>query len=206
MLGVEPARNVAEAAEARGVPTVMEFFGEELGLALAADRGHADLVLGNNVLAQVPDINDFVAGVCALLAPGGTATFEFPHLARLLEHVEYDTIYHEHFSYFSLHAIRSIFAAQGLALVDVEELPTHGGSLRVFLQHAETAVEPAATAVGEILAREDAQGHARRRRRTAAFAERVRESKRALLELLIGLRREGKHVVGYGAPGKGNTL
>src|SRR5262245_7211385 len=122
VLGVEPARNVAQAAVARGVPTVTEFFGEELGHRLAREHGHADLVLGNNVLAQVPDINDFVAGVAALPWPQGTATFEFPHLAKLIEHLEYDTIYHEHFSYFSLHAIRSIFAAQGLALVDVEEL------------------------------------------------------------------------------------
>ena len=204
VLGVEPARNVAEAAIARGVPTVTEFFGEDLGRAIAADRGHADLVLGNNVLAQVPDINDFVAGVSMLLGPGGTATFEFPHLATLIEHVEYDTIYHEHFSYFSLHAIRSIFGAQGLSLVDVEELSTHGGSLRVFLQHADAGTEPS-DAVDEILAREDEQGLLDSKT-YAGFAERVRESKRALLDLLIALRRDGKHVVGYGAPGKGNTL
>jgi hypothetical protein len=204
VLGVEPAVNVAEAAEARGVPTITEFFGTELGTRLAAERGHADLVLGNNVLAQVPDINDFVAGVAALLGPSGTATFEFPHLAKLIEHLEYDTIYHEHFSYFSLHAIRSIFGAQGLELVDVEELPSHGGSLRVFLQHAEAGVVPA-LAVAELLAREDEQGmrdHETYRR----FADGVRESKRALLDLLIDLRRQGKRVVGYGAPGKGNTL
>jgi hypothetical protein len=204
VLGVEPARNVAEAAVARGVPTVTEFFGEELGRTLAAERGHADLVLGNNVLAQVPDVNDFVAGVAALLAPSGTATFEFPHLAKLIEHVEYDTIYHEHFSYFSLHAIRSIFGAQGLRLVDVQELSTHGGSLRVFLQHDDATTEPSA-AVEELLDREDAQGM-RDPETYARFAERVRESKRALLELLIELRRDGRQVVGYGAPGKGNTL
>ncbi|HJX76087.1 MAG TPA: methyltransferase domain-containing protein, partial [Gaiella sp.] len=126
VLGVEPAQNVAEAAIARGVETITEFFGAELGARLAAERGHADLVLGNNVLAQVPDINDFAAGVAALLAPEGTATFEFPHLAKLVEHLEYDTIYHEHFSYFSLHSIRSIFGAQGLELVDVQELESHG--------------------------------------------------------------------------------
>ena len=136
VLGVEPALNVAEAAVARGIPTITEFFGAELGRRLAEERGTADLVLGNNVLAQVPDINDFVAGVAALLGPDGTATFEFPHLAKLIEHLEYDTIYHEHFSYFSLHSIKAIFGAQGLELVDVEELPSHGGSLRVFLQHA----------------------------------------------------------------------
>jgi hypothetical protein len=204
VLGVEPARNVAEAAVERGVPTVTEFFGEELGRSLAAEHGHADLVLGNNVLAQVPDINDFVAGVAALLGPQGTATFEFPHLAKLIEHLEYDTIYHEHFSYFSLHAIRSIFGAQGLTLVDVEELASHGGSLRVFLQHVETAAEPA-PAVAELLAREDGQG-LRDPESYARFAEGVRESKRALLDLLIEQRRQGKQVVGYGAPGKGNTL
>ena len=204
VLGIEPALNVADAAVALGVETVTEFFGADLGRRLAAERRKADLVLGNNVLAQVPDINDFVEGVAALLAPGGTATFEFPHLAKLVEHLEYDTIYHEHFSYFSLHSIRSIFGAQGLDLVDVEELPSHGGSLRVFLRHAGTGVEPSA-AVAELLDREDVQGM-RDPATYRRFAEGVRESKRALLELLIGLRRDGKQVVGYGAPGKGNTL
>jgi hypothetical protein len=204
VLGVEPAQNVAEAAIARGVETITEFFGAELGARLAAERGHADLVLGNNVLAQVPDINDFAAGVAALLAPEGTATFEFPHLAKLVEHLEYDTIYHEHFSYFSLHSIRSIFGAQGLELVDVQELESHGGSLRVFLRPAGAAGD-VAQAVAEVLAREDAQG-LRDPASYARFADGVRESKRALLELLIGLRRQGKQVVGYGAPGKGNTL
>jgi hypothetical protein len=204
VLGVEPAQNVAEAAIARGVETITEFFGAELGARLAAERGHADLVLGNNVLAQVPDINDFAAGVAALLAPEGTATFEFPHLAKLVEHLEYDTIYHEHFSYFSLHSIRSIFGAQGLELVDVQELESHGGSLRVFLRPAGAAGD-VAQAVDEVLAREDAQG-LRDPASYARFADGVRESKRALLELLIGLRRQGKQVVGYGAPGKGNTL
>jgi hypothetical protein len=204
VLGVEPAQNVAEAAVARGVETLPEFFGAALGGRLAAERRPADLVLGNNVLAQVPDINDFVAGVKALLAPEGTATFEFPHLEKLIEHLEYDTIYHEHFSYFSLHSIRAIFGAQGLDLVDVEELPSHGGSLRVFLRHAEAGARPA-PAVGELLAREDERG-IRDPETYRRFAEGVRESKRALLELLTELRRDGKQVVGYGAPGKGNTL
>jgi len=204
VLGVEPALNVAEAAVARGVPTITEFFGTELGKRLAEEQGHADLVLGNNVLAQVPDINDFVGGVTALLDPAGTATFEFPHLAKLIENLEYDTIYHEHFSYFSLHSIRSIFGAQGLALVDVEELESHGGSLRVYLQHEGAGVDPT-PAVGELLAREDGQG-LRDPETYRRFAEGVRESKRALLELLIELRRQGKQVVGYGTPGKGNTL
>ena len=142
VLGIEPALNVAEAAVARGVETITEFFGAELGARLARERGHADLVLGNNVLAQVPDINDFAAGVAALLAPDGTATFEFPHLAKLVEHLEYDTIYHEHFSYFSLHSIRAIFGEQGLDLVDVQELESHGGSLRVFLRHGRGRRQP----------------------------------------------------------------
>ncbi|HET9287301.1 MAG TPA: class I SAM-dependent methyltransferase [Gaiella sp.] len=204
VLGVEPALNVAEAAIAKGVPTITEFFGAELGRSLAEERGHADLVLGNNVLAQVPDVNDFVAGVAALLAPGGTATFEFPHLAKLIEHLEYDTIYHEHFSYFSLHAIRAIFGVQGLELVDVEELPSHGGSLRVYLQHAGAGAGPSLAVVG-LLDREDELGM-RDPETYRRFAEGVRESKRALLELLVELRRQEKQVVGYGAPGKGNTL
>ena len=142
VLGIDPAANVAAAAEARGVPTLVEFFGVELAERLAAEGRQADLVLGNNVLAQVPDINDFVGGVAMLLAPGGTTTFEFPHLARLLEGVQYDTIYHEHFSYFSLASISAIFAAHGLDVVDVEELPSHGGSLRVYGAHASEGREP----------------------------------------------------------------
>ena len=171
VLGIEPALNVAEAAVARGVETITEFFGAELGARLARERGHADLVLGNNVLAQVPDINDFAAGVAALLAPDGTATFEFPHLAKLVEHLEYDTIYHEHFSYFSLHSIRAIFGAQGLDLVDVQELESHGGSLRVFLRHAE-AGDSAVGGRGRACSRA-------RTRRDCATPRRTRASRRA---------------------------
>jgi SAM-dependent methyltransferase len=203
VLGIEPALNVAEAARERGVPTLDEFFGRELAARLAAER-LADLIVGNNVLAQVPDINDFVAGVKTLLAPGGLATFEVPHLQQLLERTEYDTIYHEHFSYFSLYALQRIFGAHGLALVDVEELESHGGSIRTFFTHADSADRPSA-AVDRLLRGEEAAG-LRTPERYERFAEEVRESKRALLELLIGLRREGRHVVGYGAPGKGNTL
>jgi SAM-dependent methyltransferase len=204
VLGIEPAANVAEAAARRGVPTLVEFFGTELADRLVGERGTADLVVGNNVLAQVPDLNDFVAGVKSLLTPGGTATFEVPHLARLLESVEYDTIYHEHFSYFSLSTLREIFGGHGLALVDVEELPSHGGSIRSFFAHAD-GDPPISAAVGELIAREEAAG-LRTPGPYERFAEEVKESKRALLQLLSGLRREGKHVVGYGAPGKGNTL
>jgi len=203
-LGVDPAENVVAAARARGVETLVAFFGRELAGRIRAERGAADLVLGNNVLAQVPDLNDFVAGVAALLAPGGTATFEFPHLAELIERVEYDTIYHEHFSYFSLATVREVFAAHGLAAVDVEELPTHGGSLRVYFEHAarSPAVSPE---VERVVAAEDARG-LRRPEGYRTFGDAVQESKRALLELLIELRREGRRVAGYGAPGKGNTL
>jgi SAM-dependent methyltransferase len=204
VLGIEPAANVADAARARGVPTLTEFFGVELAERLVADGPRADLVVGNNVLAQVPDLNDFVRGVASLLAPGGTATFEAPHLLHLLERVEYDTIYHEHFSYFSLHTLQVIFAEHGLTLVDVQELESHGGSLRTFFVHAGAGQAPS-SAVTEVLAREEAAGL-----RTLVpyerYREAVRESKRALLELLVELRRAGKQVVGYGAPGKGNTL
>jgi SAM-dependent methyltransferase len=204
VLGIDPAANVAHAAEERGVPTLVEFFGVELAEQLVGERGHADLVIGNNVLAQVPDLNDFVHGVAVLLAPGGTATFEFPHLARLLEGLQYDTIYHEHFSYFSLTTVRKVFAAHGLAVVDAEELASHGGSLRVYAAHASEGREPA-LAVEELAAREEAEG-LRDPERYGRFAHEVEKSKRALLELLIELRRTGRQVVGYGAPGKGNTL
>jgi predicted TPR repeat methyltransferase len=204
VLGIDPAANVARAAEERGVETLVDFFGIGLAQRMADEGREADLVLGNNVLAQVPDLNDFVGGVRILLAKGGTATFEFPHLARLLEGLQYDTIYHEHFSYFSLFTIREVFAAHGLSVIDVEELPTHGGSLRVYAAHDGDPREPT-DAVRELLAREELEG-LRDPECYGQFAVRVNESKRALLELLIELRRDSKHVVGYGAPGKGNTL
>ena len=204
VLGIDPARNVAEAAVVRGVPTLVEFFGLELARQLVEEGRRPRLILGNNVLAQVPDINDFVAGVKALLAEGGTATFEFPHLATLIEHLEYDTIYHEHFSYFSLFAIREIFGAYGLAVIDVEEIPTHGGSLRVFFAHAEEGRD-VSPAVSALIEREDVMG-LRDPETYRRFTARVERSKRALLELLIAARNEGKQIVGYGAPGKGNTL
>lgn len=204
ILGVDPAANVAREAEKRGVPTLVAFFGRHTAEDIVAEHSRASLVIGNNVLAQVPDLNDFVAGVAILLAPGGTATFEFPHLAHLLERVEYDTIYHEHYSYFSFGTIAEILGVHGLRPHDVEELTTHGGSLRVYAGHAADPRETSA-AVDELLDREERLGL-----RTPApyerFARDVEESKRALLELLIRLRREGRQVVGYGAPGKGNTL
>jgi len=204
ILGIDPARNVAEAAEARGVPTLVAFFGEALARELVDEGKNASVIVGNNVLAQVPDINDFVAGVRTLLRPDGSATFEFPHLLRLIEGLQYDTIYHEHFSYFSLATISEIFGAHALEVYDVDELWTHGGSLRVYAQHlgGPNVVEPS---IDAILSAEEAGG-LWREERYARFAEDVKESKRALLELLIDLRRAGKKVVGYGAPGKGNTL
>jgi hypothetical protein len=204
ILGIDPAANVAVDAEARGVPTLVAFFGTEVARRLADEGRRASLVIGNNVLAQVPDLNDFVAGVRILLRDDGTATFEFPHLLHLLDRLEYDTIYHEHFSYFSFATIVEIFAAHELAVYDVEELTTHGGSLRVYAQPRPGAHETTA-AVAELLRREDEEG-LRSTERYTRFAEEVKESKRALLDLLIRLRREGKQVVGYGAPGKGNTL
>jgi C-methyltransferase C-terminal domain/Putative zinc binding domain/Methyltransferase domain len=204
ILGIDPAANVAKAAEERGVPTLVEFFGTQVAERLASEGRRASLIVGNNVLAQVPDLNDFVAGVVTLLADHGTATFEFPELANLLDRVEYDTIYHEHYSYFSFSTIVRILEGHGLVVYDVEALSTHGGSLRVYAEHRSGphAVRPA---VADALARERRSGMWSEDRYTR-FAEDVRESKRSLLELLIGIRRTGKHVAGYGAPGKGNTL
>jgi SAM-dependent methyltransferase len=204
VLGIDPAANVAKAAEERGVPTLVAFFGRQVAERLAAEGKSASLIVGNNVLAQVPQLNDFVSGVATLLAPGGTATFEFPHLLHLLDRVEYDTIYHEHFSYFSLATIVEIFRTHGLETFDVQELPTHGGSLRVFAQH-EGGDSRSTEAVAALIAREEEAG-LRTPERYARFAEDVKESKRALLELLVSLHRERKQVIGYGAPGKGNTL
>ena len=204
VLGIDPAENVAKAAEARGVSTLTRFFGRALAASLVDDGTTADLVIGNNVLAQVPDINDFVAGLATILKPGGRATFEFPHLQRLIEGNQFDTIYHEHFSYFSLLAAARIFAAHGLRVFDVEELWTHGGSLRLFLCPAQAA-QPTLASVGRLIAAERAAG-LDDLGTYRAFAERVRETKRKLLDFLIAAKRAGKSVVGYGAPGKGNTL
>jgi C-methyltransferase C-terminal domain/Putative zinc binding domain/Methyltransferase domain len=203
-LGIDPAANVAEAAEERGVQTLVDFFGRELAARLVEEGTRASLIIGNNVLAQVPDLNDFVGGVKILLREDGSATFEFPHLLRLVDGVQYDTIYHEHFSYFSFGTTSAIMRAHGLEVYDVEELWTHGGSLRIYAQHEGGPNSPS-EAVVELVRREDDEG-LRSPARYERFAEDVRESKRSLLELLIRLRREGRQVVGYGAPGKGNTL
>jgi hypothetical protein len=204
ILGIDPAANVAAAAEARGVPTLVEFFGRATANRLVTEGRQASLVVGNNVLAQVPDLNDFVAGVKIVLRDEGTATFEFPHLLQLLDGLQYDTIYHEHFSYFSLGTIVEIFSAHGLEVYDVEELWTHGGSLRVYAQQR-GGPHSTRDAVPRLLADEQRQG-LRSPERYVRFAKKVQESKRTLLDLLIDLRRERRQVVGYGAPGKGNTL
>jgi SAM-dependent methyltransferase len=205
VLGVEPAANVAAAAIAKGVPSTVRLFGLETAHELLAEGHHPELIVGNNVLAQVADINGFVAGMKKLLKPGGVITMEFPHLLRLMDENQFDTIYHEHFSYFSLMSTERIFAAHGLTLFDVEELWTHGGSLRIYARHQEDEARPVGPRVGALLAREKAVG-LDRPDRYSAFAEQVRETKRRLLEFLIGAKRQGRSIVGYGAPGKGNTL
>ena len=205
VLGVEPAGNVAAAAIAKGVPSTTRLFGLETAQELLAGGHHPDLIVGNNVLAQVADLNGFVAGMKKLLNPGGVITMEFPHLLRLMDENQFDTIYHEHFSYFSLMSAERIFTAHGLTLFDVEEMWTHGGSLRIYARHQEDEARPVGARVRALLAREKAVG-LDRPERYAAFAEQVRETKWRLLEFLIGAKRRGKSIAGYGAPGKGNTL
>ncbi|MFI5092232.1 MAG: methyltransferase domain-containing protein [Candidatus Acidiferrales bacterium] len=205
VLGIEPAANVAAVATQKGVPTLVKFFGRETARELAASGMNADLLLGNNVLAQVPDLNDFVSGMKILLKPEGVITMEFPHLQRLMEEKQFDTIYHEHFSYFSFLAVEKIFAAHGLTLFDVEELPTHGGSLRIYGRRTENASRPIGPRVTELRTREESAGYSRMEC-YSRFAEQVKETKRKLLEFLIEAKGNGKQIAGYGAPGKGNTL
>jgi len=204
-LGIEPAANVAREAVAKGIPTVVLFFGEKTAREIAVEHGKPDLLLGNNVLAHVPNINDFVAGMRALLAPGGVITMEFPHLLQLMDQNQFDTIYHEHFSYLSLSTVERIFAHHGLVLFDVEELPTHGGSLRIYARHVEDSAKPVGSAVVQLRKLEAERG-LNGLAAYSDFEERVKETKRKLLEFLIDAKRAGKRVAGYGAPGKGNTL
>ena len=204
-LGIEPAANVAQAAIAKGVPTLLKFFGREIARELVAQQQQADLLIGNNVLAQVHDINDFVAAMKTVLAPRGVITMEFPHLMRLVAENQFDTIYHEHFSYFSLLSAARIFTAHGLTIYDVEELETHGGSLRVYACHAEDPLRPITPRVDTLRAREVAAG-LEDLGYYVDFADRVRDTKHKLLDFLIAAKRAGKAITGYGAPGKGNTL
>jgi SAM-dependent methyltransferase len=205
VLGIEPAANVAAVAREKGVPSVTRFFGRATAADVRAEYGPADLLLGNNVLAHVPDLNDFVGGMPILLAPDGLLTMEFPHLLKLIEFNQFDTIYHEHFSYLSLTTVGSVFAHHGLTVFDVEELPTHGGSLRIYARHEHDTARPVTSRVAALLEREAAAGLTTMRG-YLGFEERVRETKRALLEFLIAAKAAGKSVAGYGAPGKGNTL
>jgi SAM-dependent methyltransferase len=204
VLGIEPAANVAKVATDKGILTHVDFFGQRLAAELMSNGLRADLIIGNNVLAQVPELNDFMAGMARLLKPEGLISLEFPHLERLIEQSQFDTIYHEHFSYFSLVAIERLAARHALKIVDVEELPTHGGSLRVYLAHAGSSW-PTTLNATEVLARE------RRLRFESlstydAFADQVKRTKRRLLSFLIAAKDQGKRICGYGAPGKGNTL
>jgi SAM-dependent methyltransferase len=204
VLGIEPAANVAPAAEERGVRTLVEFFGVDTARRVAGDL-KADLLLGNNVLAHVPDLNDFVGGMKILLAEGGVITMEFPHLLQLIELDQFDTIYHEHFSYFSFLTVSRVFEAHGLRLWDVEEIPTHGGSLRIYGCHADDGSKPLSDRAARLMMRERRAGlddmDVYRE-----FAERMQEDKRAILQFLIDLKAQGKSIAGYGAPAKGNTL
>jgi C-methyltransferase C-terminal domain/Putative zinc binding domain/Methyltransferase domain len=203
-LGIEPARNVAQAAIQQGIPTRVEFFGEESARRLRAEGLGADLLVGNNVLAQVPGLNDFVSGLKLLLNEGGVITLEFPHLVRLAEGNQFDTIYHEHFSYFSLLSLEPVLERHGLEVCDVEELPTHGGSLRVYARHA--GERPAPTPrVASLRAQEEAVG-LHQLQYYSSFGLKVEETKRKLLRFLIDAKEAGSSVAGYGAPGKGNTL
>jgi SAM-dependent methyltransferase len=205
VLGVEPAENVAKVAQERGIPTLVKFFGVTTAAALASQGTQADLLLGNNVLAHVPDINDFVAGMRIVLKPQGVITMEFPHLLQLMRGNQFDTIYHEHFSYLSFLTTERIFAKHGLTLFDVDELPTHGGSLRIYARHAEDQSKPVAPNV-LALRKHELECGLNRLEAYAAFTATVQETKRKLLEFLIAVKRGGKTVVGYGAPAKGNTL
>jgi len=203
-LGIEPTASTAEAAENLGIPVLREFFGEKLGKRLAEEGKQADLIAGNNVYAHVPDINDFTKGLKAALKPGGTITLEFPHLMRLIEDAQFDTIYHEHFSYLSLFTVSQIFASAGLCVWDVEELPTHGGSLRIFGCHADDARETT-EALQAFLVEEARQGLQSLEIYTG-FQPRADKIKNDLLEFLLKQKKAGKSVVAYGAAAKGNTL
>jgi SAM-dependent methyltransferase len=204
-LGIEPAANVAAAAREGGIETVVEFFGRELAARLVAEGRQADLLVANNVMAHVPDLNDFVGGMAPLLAPHGVVTIEVPHLLRLVEGNQFDTIYHEHFSYFSFLTARRVLWAHGLEVFDVDELRTHGGSLRVYAQRRSGGRQPINPRVEALTEREVALGYDTLEGH-GDFAPRVEETKWKLLEFLIARRREGRRIAGYGAPGKGNTL
>ena len=206
VLGVEPAANVARvAAEKHGIESLVKFFGVATAREMKAAGRTADLLLGNNVLAHVPDLNDFVSGMAIVLKESGLITMEFPHLLQLMTHNQFDTIYHEHFSYFSFTTVEKVFARHGITLFDVEELPSHGGSLRIFGRHSTNAAHPVTPRVAA-LKQKEAEAGLMGMEAYRKFAEQVRETKRKLLSFLIEAKRAGKSIVGYGAPAKGNTL
>jgi 2-polyprenyl-3-methyl-5-hydroxy-6-metoxy-1,4-benzoquinol methylase len=205
VLGIEPAANVAQVAVSKGIPSLVRFFGRETAEEVVKTRRSADLIIGNNVLAHVPQLNDFVSGLKLLLNAQGVITMEFPHLLRLMESNQFDTIYHEHFSYFSFHAVRRVFAAHGLTIFDVDELPTHGGSLRIYARHANDASKPESVRVAE-LEKHEASAGLHSMQGYMGFAPRVIDTKCKLLSFLVEARREGKRVAAYGAAAKGNTL
>jgi hypothetical protein len=205
VLGIEPAANVAKAAEEKGVPSLVRFFGVETARKLLADGVSADLLLGNNVLPHVPDLHDFVGGLKILLKPSGVITIDFQHLLRMMQGNQFDTIYQEHYSYLSLSVVQKVFAHHGLELFDVEEVPTHGGSLRIFARHAGAAGPAPSAALAQMLALEEREGM-NQLGFYANFEQRVKDTKRQILSFLIQAKREGKSIVGYGAAGKTNTL
>lgn len=204
-LGIEPAANVAAAAVKKGVNTIVDFFNVTLASSLKNKGKTADLIIGNNVLAQVTDINGFVESMRILLKASGVITMEFPHLMNLVDQNQFDTIYHEHFSYFSLLTVEKIFAAHGLRIFDVEQLSTHGGSLRIYACHVDDLSKPVRDSVVSLREEEIKQGYSGLEK-YFSFSEKVQATKRNLLAFLIELKRQGKTIVGYGAPGKGNTL
>lgn len=205
VLGIEPAQNVAKAARDKGIPTISKFFGVKTAQELAKEGKQADLLLGNNVLAHVPDLNDFVEGMRLALAPQGVITMEFPHLMQLMAENQFDTIYHEHFSYFSFSSVRNVFSAHGLTLFDVEELPTHGGSLRIYARHTEDSSKTVTDHVKDLLEREEKAGFLTLPY-YMTFAQKVLKTKLGIFDFLVQTKKEGKTIVGYGAPAKGNTL
>jgi SAM-dependent methyltransferase len=205
VLGIEPAKNVAEAAMDAGIPTIVKFFGVRTAEELALEGKYADLLIGNNVLAHVPDINDFIKGMKTILKPQGVITMEFPHLMRLIEENQFDTIYHEHFSYFSFTSVKRIFFHHGLKIFDVDELTTHGGSLRIYACHLEDQSKVTSESVENLLKREEVDGF-KELRLYLTFNEKIKETKRAILSFLNKAKEKGKSIVGYGAPAKGNTL
>lgn len=205
VLGIEPAANVASVAQQKGIPTLVKFFGSETAKELVRGNTRADLLIANNVLAHVPDLNDFVGGLKRALKPDGVITVEFPHLLHLIQENQFDTIYHEHLYYFALFPVAKLLGAHGLTLFDVEQLPTHGGSLRIYVRHEEDLTKPITESVRYVQSLEERAGLARLET-YRRFRDQVQDTKRKLLDLLSTVKSQGRTIVGYGAPAKGNTL